>query len=98
MYGRFTERAQKVLYLAKEEAIRLGHPVVGTEHLLLGLLREGDGIAAKALQALNLDLSNVAMEVENLIGKGDIVNPDEVGLTPRAKKVLELLGPLLLNI
>lgn len=90
MFERFTERAQQVLFFAKDEAKRLGHPVVGTEHLLLGLLREGEGIAAKALQALNIDLDDVVEEVENIITKGDDFNLDEVGLTPRSKKVLEL--------
>ncbi len=67
MFGRFTERAQKVLFLARDEARRLGHPAVGTEHLLLGLLREGDGIAARALQALGVNLNKVRREVEKVL-------------------------------
>lgn len=70
MFGRFTERAQKVLALAQEEAIRLGHNNVGTEHILLGLIREGEGIAAKALQVLGLGPEKIQKEVETLIGRG----------------------------
>jgi ATP-dependent Clp protease ATP-binding subunit ClpC len=62
MFGRFTERAQKVLFLARDEARRLGHPAVGTEHLLLGLLREGEGIAARSLKALGVDVDKVRQE------------------------------------
>ncbi|GAK13863.1 ATP-dependent protease ATP-binding subunit ClpC [Geomicrobium sp. JCM 19039] len=92
MFGRFTERAQKVLALAQEEAVRLGHTNIGTEHILLGLLREGDGIAAKALQALNLGSEKVQTEVENLIGaEGNGTSTQETPhYTPRAKKVIEL--------
>lgn len=90
MFGRFTERAQKVLYLAQDEARRLGHPAVGTEHLLLGLLREGEGIAARSLQALGVDLDKVRKEVEKIVAPGELRPGEEVGLTPRAKKVLEL--------
>jgi ATP-dependent Clp protease ATP-binding subunit ClpC len=90
MFGRFTERAQRVFMLAQEEARRLRHPAVGTEHLLLGLLREGEGIAAKALQSLGMDLNKVREEVERIVAPGDSRVGDEVGLTPRAKKVLEL--------
>jgi ATP-dependent Clp protease ATP-binding subunit ClpC len=90
MFGRFTERAQRVFMLAQEEARRLRHPAVGTEHLLLGLLHEGDGIAARALQSLGLDLNKVRDEVERIVAPGDSRVGDELGLTPRAKKVLEL--------
>lgn len=90
MFGRFTDRAQKVLLLAQEEARRLKHPAVGTEHLLLGLLREGEGIAAKALQVLGVDLQKVREEVEKIVAPGEMRAGEEVGLTPRAKKVLEL--------
>lgn len=89
MFGRFTERAQKVLALAQEEAIRLGHNNIGTEHILLGLIREGDGIAAKALNALGLGSDKIQKEVENLIGKGQD-SAQTVHYTPRAKKVIEL--------
>lgn len=89
MFGRFTERAQKVLSLAQEEAVRLGHNNIGTEHILLGLIREGEGIAAKALIALNLGLEKIQDEVESLIGRGQ-EQPTNIAYTPRAKKVIEL--------
>jgi ATP-dependent Clp protease ATP-binding subunit ClpC len=90
MLGRFTEKAQKVLMLAKEEAKNMRHPSVGTEHLLLGLIREGEGIAAKALQGLGVGSANVRTQVENIVGKGTSGTSVEVSFTPRAKKVLEL--------
>lgn len=89
MFGRFTERAQKVLALSQEEAARLGHNNIGTEHILLGLVREGEGIAAKALIGLGLNLEKIQNEVEALIGRGQ----EQLGTpayTPRAKKVIEL--------
>ncbi|MDV2686723.1 ATP-dependent protease ATP-binding subunit ClpC [Alkalihalophilus lindianensis] len=89
MFGRLTERAQKVLALAQEEAIRLGHNNIGTEHVLLGLIREGEGIAAKALQALGLGSEKIQKEVETLIGKGQ-EGSKTIHYTPRAKKVIEL--------
>ncbi|WP_096186188.1 ATP-dependent protease ATP-binding subunit ClpC [Evansella halocellulosilytica] len=89
MFGRFTERAQKVLALAQEEATRLGHNNIGTEHILLGLVREGEGIAAKALSALGLSSDKIQSEVENLIGRGE-EQSTQVHYTPRAKKVIEL--------
>ncbi len=89
MFGRFTERAQKVLALAQEEAVRLGHNNIGTEHILLGLIREGEGIAAKALIALGLGLEKIQDEVESLIGRGQ-EQPMNIAYTPRAKKVIEL--------
>ncbi|MGJ7913539.1 ATP-dependent protease ATP-binding subunit ClpC [Neobacillus sp. LXY-1] len=89
MFGRFTERAQKVLALAQEEAIRLGHNNIGTEHILLGLVREGEGIAAKALYGLGLGSDKIQKEVENLIGKGQ-ESSQIIHYTPRAKKVIEL--------
>ncbi len=85
MFGRFTERAQKVLSLAQEEAVRLGHNNIGTEHILLGLIREGEGIAAKALIALGLGLEKIQDEVESLIGRGQ-EQPTNIAYTPRAKK------------
>ncbi|WP_100012619.1 ATP-dependent protease ATP-binding subunit ClpC [Lentibacillus sediminis] len=89
MFGRFTERAQKVLALSQEEAVRLGHNNIGTEHILLGLVREGEGIAAKALQSLGLEVSKIQEEVEELIGVGK--QPmQSIHYTPRAKKVVEL--------
>lgn len=89
MFGRFTERAQKVLALAQEEAVRLGHNNIGTEHILLGLVREGEGIAAKALQALGLSPEKIQKEVETLIGRGQDAT-QTIHYTPRAKKVIEL--------
>ncbi|GKU84918.1 ATP-dependent Clp protease ATP-binding subunit [Niallia sp. NCCP-28] len=89
MFGRFTERAQKVLALSQEEAIRLGHNNIGTEHILLGLVREGEGIAAKALLALGLGPEKIQEEVENLIGRGQDAS-QTIHYTPRAKKVIEL--------
>jgi ATP-dependent Clp protease ATP-binding subunit ClpC len=89
MSGRFTERAQKVLALSQEEAVRLGHNNIGTEHILLGLVREGDGIAAKALQLLGAEADKIQEEVEKLIGVGK--QPmQSIHYTPRAKKVVEL--------
>ncbi|SDR15674.1 ATP-dependent Clp protease ATP-binding subunit ClpC [Virgibacillus subterraneus] len=89
MFGRFTERAQKVLALSQEEAVRLGHNNIGTEHILLGLVREGEGIAAKALQSLGLEVPKIQEEVEKLIGVGK--QPMQtIHYTPRAKKVVEL--------
>ncbi|MEW6227075.1 MAG: ATP-dependent Clp protease ATP-binding subunit [Bacillota bacterium] len=90
MFGGLTERAQRVLQLSQEEARRLGHDVVGTEHLLLGLVGEGQGIAARALQNLGINLDNVREAVENMVGKGDPERVRMLTLTPRAKKVLEL--------
>lgn len=89
MYTRFTERAQKVLALAQEEASRLRHPGVGTEHILLGLVREGEGIAAKALISLGLSAEKVQSEVEKIIGTGQS-QTSAMTYTPRAKKVIEL--------
>lgn len=89
MFGRFTERAQKVLALAQEEASRLGHSGVGTEHILLGLVREGEGIAAKAIFSLGLSSENIQKEVEKIIGRGQ-GNSGGMAYTPRAKKVIEL--------
>ncbi|GGN62871.1 ATP-dependent protease ATP-binding subunit ClpC [Oceanobacillus indicireducens] len=89
MFGRFTERAQKVLALSQEEAVRLGHNNIGTEHILLGLVREGEGIAAKALQSLGVQVEKIQEEVEKLIGVGK--QPmQSIHYTPRAKKVVEL--------
>jgi len=90
MFGKFTERAQKVILLAQNEAKRLNHNLIGTEHLLLGLIREGEGIAAKALEAMGISLEKVRAEVEKMLGKGDGSGKAFIGYTPRAKKVLEL--------
>ncbi len=90
MFGRFTNRAQKVIVLSQEEARRLGHNVVGTEHILLGLIAEGEGVAAKALQGLGVSIDKVRTEVEKVIGRGQSATTDQIGFTPRSKRVLEL--------
>ncbi len=90
MFGRFTERAQKVIVLSQEEARRLNHNVVGTEHILLGLIAEGEGLAARSLQALGISVDNVRSEVEKVIGRGDSPPTGQIGFTPRSKRVLEL--------
>jgi ATP-dependent Clp protease ATP-binding subunit ClpC len=90
MFGRFTERAQQVLVLAQEEAKRLNHSFIGTEHLLLGLVREGSGIAARALQNMAVDLNRVRSEVERITPKGEKVVQQGISYTPRAKRVVEL--------
>ncbi|EAG7158662.1 ATP-dependent Clp protease ATP-binding subunit [Listeria monocytogenes] len=89
MFGRFTQRAQKVLALSQEEAMRLNHSNLGTEHILLGLVREGEGIAAKALYELGISSEKVQQEVEGLIGHGEKAVMT-IQYTPRAKKVIEL--------
>ncbi|MDE2485462.1 MAG: ATP-dependent Clp protease ATP-binding subunit, partial [candidate division NC10 bacterium] len=90
MFERFTERARKVIILAREEAIRLGHNFVGTEHLLLGLIREGDGLAVAILKKLNVNISAVKGEIEKIVSVGSEFSPaGEIPFTPQAKKVLE---------
>ncbi|HEX2346884.1 MAG TPA: Clp protease N-terminal domain-containing protein [Ktedonobacterales bacterium] len=89
-FEKFTERARKVLSLAQEEAQRFNHNYIGTEHLLLGLVRERDGVAAMVLSNLDVELEKVRGAVEFIIGRGDRLVLGEIGLTPRAKKVIEL--------
>jgi ATP-dependent Clp protease ATP-binding subunit ClpC len=90
MFERFTERARKVIILAREEAIRLGHNFVGTEHLLLGLIREGDGLAVAILKKLNVSISALKAEIEKVVAVGTEFSPaGEIPFTPQAKKVLE---------
>ncbi|HHU50033.1 MAG: ATP-dependent Clp protease ATP-binding subunit [Caldicoprobacterales bacterium] len=89
-FGRFTERAQKALIYAQEEARNLGHNYVGTEHLLLGLLREGEGAAAQVLKSLGMDSNKTREQVENLVGKGSFNFTEGFGYTPRTKRVMEL--------
>jgi len=89
-FDKFTERARRVLTLAQEEALRFNHNYIGTEHLLLGLVREGEGVAAKVLANLGVELNKVRSAVEFIIGRGDRAVMGEIGLTPRAKKVIEL--------
>jgi len=91
MFNRFTERARKVLVLAKEEARRFSHDYIGTEHILLGLIREGDGVACAVLQNLGIDLERGRLEVEKLISPGSSTSVmGDIPFTPRAKKALEL--------
>jgi ATP-dependent Clp protease ATP-binding subunit ClpC len=89
-FDKFTERARKVLTLAQEEAQRFNHNYIGTEHLLLGLVREGDGVAARVLGNMGVQLPKVRSAVEFIIGRGEGAVIGEIGLTPRAKKVIEL--------
>jgi len=91
MHDKFTERVRKVIYLAREEAARLQHDYIGTEHLLLGVIREGEGIAATVLNNLGLDLDKIRQEVENMVSaSGGTMTIGEIPFTPRAKRVLEL--------
>jgi ATP-dependent Clp protease ATP-binding subunit ClpC len=89
-FEKFSERARRVLSLAQEEAQRFNHNYIGTEHILLGLVRETDGVAAKVLANLGVELSKIRSAVEFIIGRGERPTPGEIGLTPRAKKVIEL--------
>jgi len=90
MFERFTDRARRVVVLAQEEARKLNHNYIGTEHILLGLIQEGDGHAAKALEELNISIENVRTEVVQIIGEGQQSPSGHIPFTPRAKKVLEL--------
>ncbi|MRS12912.1 MAG: ATP-dependent Clp protease ATP-binding subunit [Actinobacteria bacterium] len=90
MFERFTEKARRVVVYAQEEARMLNQNYIGTEHLLLGLIREQDGIAAKALESLDISVEDVRQQVEELIGRGTYVPTGHIPFTPRAKKVLEL--------
>jgi ATP-dependent Clp protease ATP-binding subunit ClpC len=91
MFERFTDRARSVVVLAQEEASMLRHNYIGTEHILLGLIRDGDGVAAKVLQALGISLEAVRQQVKEIIGQGkEEVKSGHIPFTPRAKKVLEL--------
>jgi ATP-dependent Clp protease ATP-binding subunit ClpC len=90
MFERFTERARRVVVLAQEEARMLNHNYIGTEHILLGLAREGEGVAARALESLGISLEAVRQQVEEIIGRGQEAPSGHIPFTPRAKKVLEL--------
>ena len=89
-FEKFSERARRVLSLAQEEAQRFNHNYIGTEHILLGLVRETEGVAARVLSNLNVELVKVRSAVEFIIGRGERPTPGDIGLTPRAKKVIEL--------
>jgi ATP-dependent Clp protease ATP-binding subunit ClpC len=90
MFERFTDRARRVVVLAQEEARMLNHNYIGTEHILLGLIHEGEGVAAKALESLGISLEAVRQQVEEIIGQGQSAPTGHIPFTPRAKKVLEL--------
>src|SRR5579864_607540 len=90
MFERFTDRARRVIVLAQEEARMLNHNYIGTEHILLGLVREGEGVAAEALESLEISLDAVRQQVEEIIGRGQEAPSGHIPFTPRAKKVLEL--------
>src|SRR2546422_2815752 len=90
MFERFTERARQVVVLAQEEARTLKHNYIGTEHLLLGLLREEEGLAARVLESLGITLEAVRSQVARIVGQGETVTSGQISFTPRAKNVLEL--------
>jgi ATP-dependent Clp protease ATP-binding subunit ClpC len=90
MFERFTDRARRVVVLAQEEARMLDHNYIGTEHILLGLIHEGEGVAARALESLGIGLDAVRQQVEEMIGRGQHASSGHIPFTPRAKKVLEL--------
>ena len=90
MFERFTDRARRVVVLAQEEARMLNHNYIGTEHILLGLIHEGEGVAAKALESLGISLDAVREQVQEIIGQGQQAPSGHIPFTPRAKKVLEL--------
>src|SRR5213082_2243573 len=90
MFERFTDRARRVVVLAQEEARMLNHNYIGTEHILLGLIHEGEGVAAKALESLGISLEAVRQQVKEIIGQGQAAPTGHIPFTPRAKKVLEL--------
>ena len=89
MFERFTDRARRVVVLAQEDRI-LNHDYIGTEHLLLGLIREGEGVAAKALESLGISLDAVRQQVEEIIGQGQQAPSGHIPFTPRAKKALDI--------
>ena len=90
MFERFTDRARRVVVLSQEEARLLNHNYIGTEHILLGLIHEGEGVAARALESLDISLEAVRAQVEEIIGQGQSAAIGQIPFTPRAKKVLEL--------
>jgi ATP-dependent Clp protease ATP-binding subunit ClpA len=98
VFERFTDRARRVVVLAQEEARMLNHNYIGTEHILLGLIHEGEGVAAKALESLGISLEAVRSQVEEIIGQGQAAPTGHIPFTPRAKKVLELSLPEALQL
>ena len=91
MFERFTERARQVVVLAQDEARALKHNYIGTEHILLGLLREEEGLAARVLESLDITVEEVRAQIARIVGQGDEVTTGQIPFTPRAKKVLELV-------
>src|SRR5580698_6199401 len=89
MFERFTDRARTVVVLAQDEARRLDHGYIGTEHLLLGLIREGEGVAARALEALGLRPDDLRAQIEEIIGRGDGAPSGHLPVTPQSKAVLQ---------
>jgi ATP-dependent Clp protease ATP-binding subunit ClpC len=91
MFDRFTDRAKKVMSLARQEAQKFNHEYIGTEHVLLGLVQEGNGVAANVLEKMGVDLDNIRQEVEKIVKSGpSMATMSNLPFTPRAKKVLEL--------
>jgi ATP-dependent Clp protease ATP-binding subunit ClpC len=90
VFERFTERARQVVVLAQAEALALKHNYIGTEHILLGLLREEEGLGARVLESFDITLTDARAQVERIVGQGDEVTAGQIPFTPRAKKVLEL--------
>ncbi|GAG83551.1 unnamed protein product, partial [marine sediment metagenome] len=90
MFKRYTEKAKKAIMIAQEEAVNLNHDYIGTEHILIGLLKEEEGVASQVLKQFGVNVDKVVEEVERLVGKGEYQQVGEVTFTPRAKKVLEL--------
>ena len=90
MFERFSEQARQVVVLAQDEALALKHNYIGTEHILLGLLREEEGLAARVLESLDITVEEVRAQVARIVGQGDEVTTGQIPFTPRAKKVLEL--------
>ena len=90
MFERFTERARQVVVLAQDESRRLGHDSIGTEHILLGLLREEEGIAARVLETLDVTLEEVQADVIRVVGRGETPETGQIPFTPGGKKTLEL--------
>ena len=90
MYERFTDQARRAVVQAQEEARMLNHDSIGTEHILLGLIHERDGVAAQALESLGISLDVVRQQIEEIIGRGQQAPPEHIPFTPRSKKVLEL--------
>ena len=97
MFERFTDRARRVVVLAQEEARLLNHNYIGTEHILLGLIHEGEGVAAKALESLGISLEAVRQQVEEIIGQGGSSPSGHIPFTPRAKKFSSFLCERLFN-